>query len=161
MHGTVSLVTDAANKLSLPAPPFKTCFSHNSKKKYKSGGGESVPQKVTVSAQMSWSFVGSSCRMTGGKWHLATSKQGAHHRLLKRHLASITVKLVFGLTTAEQVDAGQLSPSTCSRSKWNTDEAMESSFDCIFIFYLCVCSWVCVFILCTYYQSGCMHVSWH
>lgn len=71
-------------------------------------------------------------------WHLANCEQGANHRQLKRHLASITVELVFGLTTAEQVDAGQFTASTCSCPKWNTDESVENSFDCICNSYVCV-----------------------
>lgn len=46
------------------------------------------------------------------KRHLAKCEQGTNQRLPRRHLASITA--VFGLTTAEQVDAGQFSFSTCS-----------------------------------------------
>lgn len=72
-------------------------------------------------------------------WHLVNCELGANHRPLRRHLASITVELVFGLTTAEQVDAGQFSSSTCSCSKWNTDEAVENSFDCICNSYVCMC----------------------
>lgn len=126
-------------------------------KKYKRWGEERVSQKVTFSARMSrCSFVSSSCRMMGRKWHLANSKQGAHQWRLKRHLASITVKLVFGSTTAEQVDAGQLSPQHLFMFKmecwWGHREQLWLQFH----FHLCVCSQVCVFILCTWYQSACM-----
>lgn len=77
-------------------------------------------------------------------WHLANCEQGTNHRQLKRHLASITVELVFGLTTAEQVDTGQFSSSTCSCPKWNTDESVENSFDCICNSYVCVWKRRCV-----------------
>lgn len=47
----------------------------------------------------------------------------------------------FGMTTAEQVDTGRLPSTTCSCSKWNTDEVTESSFDCICN--SCVCISMC------------------
>ena len=66
---------------------------------------------------------------------------------------------MFGLTTAEQVDAGHFSSSTCSCSKWNTDEAAENGFDCICNSYACVFAFV-QFLSANYIQV-CIHVYLH
>lgn len=63
----------------------------------------------------------------------------------------------FGMTTAEQVDTGRLPSTTCSCSKWNTDEVTESSFDCICN--SCVCMSMCecssqVHTICIYTQMN-------
>lgn len=74
-------------------------------------------------------------------WHLAKCEQGTNQWQLRRLSASITA--VFGLTTAEQVEAGQLSSNTCSCSKLHNDEAVESNFDCICNSCVCVHTPVC------------------
>lgn len=80
-------------------------------------------------------------------WHLAKCEQGTNQRPLRRHLAPI--RAVFGLITAEQVDAGQFSWSTCSRLKiaywWGCREEpwlhLQLRCACVHVPVLvCVCS---------------------